>query len=152
VNRQLIYIFSAALILIAGSMTVFFLKTILSVPSPKPQTVRWDDSPMTIPVSSNGYDGEMLYMSKCASCHHIFKDLTGPSLMTALTSGRWDDRKNLYEWIRDPAAFMKKDSYTKELKVVYGSMMTGFPNLKDEEIDAIVEYVIKYSQTPIASL
>ncbi len=80
-------------------------------------------------------------MSKCASCHALFKDMTGPSLAMAIRSEQWADRKRLYDWIRNPEAFMKKDPYTKGLKEKFGSMMTAFPNLSNEEIDDIVEYI-----------
>jgi hypothetical protein len=36
---------------------------------------------------------------------------------------------------------MKKNEYIRELKNIYGSMMTAFPNLTNDEIDAICDYV-----------
>ncbi len=50
--------------------------------------------------------------------------------------------RNLYEWIRNPSAFMEKDSYARSLKEKFGSLMTAFPDLSDEEIDAIAAYII----------
>lgn len=50
-------------------------------------------------------------------------------------------RQNVYDWIRNPAAFMEKDGYTKALYKEYGSMMTGFPEMTNEEIDAICGYL-----------
>ena len=37
---------------------------------------------------------------------------------------------------------MAKDTYTQGLKAQYQVMMTGFPQLKENEIDAIVDYVM----------
>ncbi len=36
---------------------------------------------------------------------------------------------------------MKRNSYARTLKEKYGSMMTGFPDITDKEIDNIVEYI-----------
>ena len=36
---------------------------------------------------------------------------------------------------------MDKDPYTKSLKTKFGSVMTAFPDLTDNEVDAIVEYI-----------
>lgn len=67
--------------------------------------------------------------------------MTGPSLAMTIRNDQWADRKRLYAWIRDPEEFMKTDLYTKQLKKQYGSLMTAFPNLTDEEIDSIIEYI-----------
>lgn len=86
-------------------------------------------------------DGKRLFLGKCAACHHVFKEGTGPALSGFEERGSWSDREKLYEWIRNPLAFMKKDPYTKNLKVKYGSVMTAFPDLTNAEVDAIVEYI-----------
>lgn len=92
-------------------------------------------------------------MSKCASCHQVLKNATGPALVGFEERGPWVDRKKVYEWIKNPTAFMVKDKYTQELKKAYGSMMTRFPDLTNEEIDAIIEYLKdtnKQKNAPIA--
>lgn len=81
-------------------------------------------------------------MGKCASCHNIYKATTGPALLDFTERGPWSDRKNVYAWISNPAAFMKKNEYAANLKVQYGGqLMTAFPDLTHEEIDAICEYI-----------
>jgi cytochrome c2 len=93
--------------------------------------------------SVNAQNGEQLFKQNCASCHAIDKDVTGPALGGVLNRGPWaEDKKNLYSWVHDPAGFMAKDAYTKGLKAKFGVMMTGFPQLKNEEIDAIIDYVM----------
>lgn len=94
-----------------------------------------------LPVSPSAIKGKAFFNGKCASCHQLFKDATGPGLLGLEKRGTWSDRKNLYSWIRNPAAFMKNDKYTQELKASYGSMMQAFPDLSDMEIDAIVDYI-----------
>ncbi len=92
-------------------------------------------------LSAKAQAGKTLFMSKCASCHSLKQSIVGPALAGFEERGPWADRKKLYEWIRDPVAFMKKDSYTQGLQKQYRSLMTGFPNLADEEIDAICEFI-----------
>lgn len=82
-------------------------------------------------------------MSRCASCHSLFKDGTGPGLLDFQERGQWADRTQLYEWVKNPLAFMKKDPYTRELKKQYGTMMTGFPDITRDEVDAIADFLIQ---------
>ncbi len=39
---------------------------------------------------------------------------------------------------------MKNDPYTRELKKQYGTMMTGFPDITRNEVDAIADFLIQY--------
>jgi len=86
-------------------------------------------------------DGKALFNAKCASCHAIDKQLVGPALKGV--EDRWDDKKMIYEWIRNSAAVIKKGYpravavYTEYNKV----QMTAFPELKDQDIDAILTYI-----------
>ncbi|OQP68083.1 c-type cytochrome [Niastella populi] len=89
-------------------------------------------------------DGKAIFQDNCASCHAVFKDLTGPALGGLTTRGPWTDRKKLYDWVHNPAGFMKNDPYTQGLKAQFGgAMMTAFPSLSEKEIDAVVDYVEK---------
>jgi hypothetical protein len=36
---------------------------------------------------------------------------------------------------------MKKNKYTSDLKNTFGSMMQSFPEISNEEIDAIIAYI-----------
>ena len=93
--------------------------------------------------SVNAQNGEQLFKQNCASCHAIDKDVTGPALAGVAERGPWaEDKKNLYQWVHNPAGFMAKNPYTQALKAKYGVMMTGFPQLKENEIDAIIGYVM----------
>ncbi len=87
-------------------------------------------------------DGKALFSANCASCHAVYKKLTGPALSGLEGRGPWSDRKQLYAWIHNPAGFMKTDKYTADLKVEYnGVLMTAFPAISEKEIDAIVTYI-----------
>jgi mono/diheme cytochrome c family protein len=89
-------------------------------------------------------DGAVLFQTNCAACHSVTKDLTGPKLAGVESRGPWSDRKKLYEWIHNPAKFMQTNEYTQGLKQQHGGvMMTGFPQLSEKEIDAIITYINK---------
>jgi cytochrome c2 len=94
-------------------------------------------------ISATAQNGEQLFKQNCASCHAIDKDITGPALSGVLDRGPWaEDKKNLYAWVHNPPGFMAKNPYTQALKAKYQVMMTGFPQLKENEIDAIIGYVM----------
>ena len=87
-------------------------------------------------------NGQALFQQNCASCHAVAKNLTGPALAGVEGRGPWSDRKQLYAWIHNPAKFMASDPYTQGLKQQYGGVvMTGFPQLGEKDIDAIIDYV-----------
>lgn len=93
--------------------------------------------------SLRAQNGEQLFKQNCASCHAIDKVLTGPALGGVLNRGPWaEDKKNIYDWVQNPSAFMAKDAYTQQLKDQYRMPMPGFPQLKENEIDAIINYVM----------
>ena len=86
-------------------------------------------------------DGKTLFNTNCASCHQVHKNSTGPAL--AGVEGRWETKEKLYSWIRNSAAFLKTgDAYANKLYLEYNkTAMNQFPNLKNEEIDAILKYI-----------
>lgn len=142
-NKQVIYIVYAHLMIATLAGAGFLVKNIpltTTVENNKAlcgtETLSTNKS-----LSDKAQKGKILFQSNCAACHNLFKEVTGPSLVGFQDRGPWSDRAKLYEWIKNPATFMKKDSYAKTLKERYGSMMTAFPNLTNEEIDNIAEYI-----------
>lgn len=97
-------------------------------------------------------DGKALFTANCASCHAINKKLTGPALAGLEERGPWSDRKKLVAWIHNPAGFAKTEPYAANLIKEYGGvLMTGFPQLGEAEIDAIVKYIntpVKVDKVP----
>ncbi len=92
-------------------------------------------------------DGRALFQTNCASCHNLYKNLTGPALIGFQNRGPWADRKQLYAWVHNPVAYMAKDPYTKGLKAQMGSIMQAFPTLPEKDIDAIADYIAKAPAT-----
>ena len=85
--------------------------------------------------------GKTIFQQNCQSCHAINKKLTGPALEGFTERGPWTDKKNIVAWIHNPAAFIPTTPYTKALQAEYGSIMPGFPQLSEQDIDAIIEYI-----------
>ncbi len=94
--------------------------------------------------SAAAQNGEALFKANCASCHKPDKDFAGPALQG------WKDREPgdgwVYKWIKNPAGMIATDAYAKTLFGKWKpTVMTAFPNLKNEEIDAILGYVDAYT-------
>ena len=56
--------------------------------------------------------GKALFLGKCAACHNVFKDMTGPALGGMEERGKWADHNELLKWINNPAGYMAADAYT----------------------------------------
>lgn len=95
------------------------------------------------PVGDANINGEILFKANCASCHKCDKDFTGPALNGSLQ--RWgNDKKAMYEFIRNPAKSVVENAYAKQLYEKWNrTMMTSF-NLSDIQIDSILNYCENY--------
>lgn len=141
--RQVNYIIYAVLILSIAGTALHFIKKIPSELIVEKEEGRFcgTDDRVSRNLSFAALDGKKLFLSKCASCHNVFRDGAGPALGGFEERGLWADQNKLHEWIKDPAAFMKKDIYTRKLKEKYRSMMTAFPDITKEEVNAIAQYI-----------
>ncbi len=114
----------------------------------------------TSPVAKALIRGEILFKANCASCHKVDKDFTGPALAgwrMRVPGGDW-----IYRYIANPSALRETDPYAKYLAMKWNPViMTAFPVLGREDIDAIMGYVdnraLKYpslanTATPAASI
>lgn len=86
-------------------------------------------------------DGKALFQSNCASCHNPLKDATGPALKGV--DSRVPSKEWLYDWIHNSSKMIASgDKYANDLYNTWGkTAMTAFPQLSNEEIDAIITYV-----------
>lgn len=93
-------------------------------------------------------DGEALFKANCANCHKPDADYTGPALKgwaSRIPSADW-----VYDWVHNPAG--QSDPYATALKTKWApTIMTAFPQLKKEEIDAILKYVDDYAPPAAAA-
>lgn len=88
-------------------------------------------------------DGQALFKANCASCHKPDKDFTGPALKGA--RDREPDKEWVFKWVANTTSMVDSDPYAKGLKAKFGSVMTPFPQLKKEEITAILDWADKYT-------
>ena len=142
--NQAKYSVYACLILLLLSISVYSFNKLSSVKiiEDRNSGITDFDPPPTKEINSKG---KTLFQQNCASCHSITKDLTGPALAGIEERGPWTDRKNLVNWIQNPTLFIKTSEYTQDLQKKYGTIMTSFSHLKEEEIFEILDY-IKYSK------
>lgn len=134
-----IAIASMILVLLAISYSIFqplinskfFTEPEPVVSSPPPPVIKETQYP----------EGKVLFQQNCQACHAKFK--THYLLKGFTKRGPWTVRENIYEYIRDPDAFVKKDPYAKALKEEFGSAKPAFPHLTDHQIDQIVNYAEK---------
>ena len=89
--------------------------------------------------------GKTLFKANCAQCHNrnMKDDLTGPAL--AGVQKRWSDypKEDLYKWIRNSQALII-EKHPKAIELWDNwkpTIMTSYPNLSDEEIDAMLSYI-----------
>lgn len=90
-------------------------------------------------------EGKKLFQTKCASCHMVNKELTGPALKGV--EDRWPNKQMLYAFIKNSEAVIATDSYAKTLWQQYNlTIMPPHPDLTDENITNILKYVQAVSE------
>ena len=91
-------------------------------------------------LKSQGPNGERLFRSYCAPCHHPTRKLIGPPLKDARK--RVPTKDWIYRWVRNPDALLKqREPYAYKLFEEYNyNRQTAFPDLSDQEIDAILDF------------
>lgn len=87
--------------------------------------------------------GKELFLANCASCHSVDmkKDLTGPALGDFMKNWNYDTSR-VYQFIRNSQDLIAQgDTYATSLYQQWGSVMTPFPTLNNEDIDDILAYI-----------
>ena len=142
---------SAFLLIVVGAAIYFGFKKLSTGKDVRnPSTVIDYDEPVGILTKSQS-DGKMLFMSKCASCHAIFKNVTGPALFGVSERGPWRDSIKLFRYIKHPELFNKM-KYIDSLRQVYGFNHMAFPDLSNQDIKSILEYISKQDQRPVPEI
>src|SRR5688572_22186686 len=138
--KEIKYIIHAFLLLLVILILFIGLKSVLVElqNDPGPGVTIAED---TKSVSNIYVKGKELFMAKCGACHILNANSTGPSLCSFEDRGPWNERENVYQWIKNPQEFREKSQYAKELSESFPAMMTGFPDLTNEEIDEIIKYI-----------
>lgn len=89
-------------------------------------------------------DGQTIFRTYCASCHKPDEDFTGPALKGARQ--REPSKDWVYKWVPNTTSMVQTDPYAKQLFAKFGSVMTPFPDLKKEEIDAVLDWANTYEK------
>jgi len=101
----------------------------------------------TVSAQGDATAGEGIFKAKCASCHNMTKDVTGPALMGILDGTRAPSKGWLKLWIKDNAALRASgDAYANKIFDAWGGKsMTGFAYFSEKELDDVVEYIGTYA-------
>jgi len=92
-------------------------------------------------------EGKTIFYGRCASCHMVNKEMTGPALRGV--EDRWPDKKKLYAFIRNSGELIKTDPYAKNLWLQYNQTeMNKHPDLSDSQIEHILQYIKSVSVQP----
>lgn len=87
--------------------------------------------------------GEALFKAKCATCHMPHKNSTGPKL--AGVRDKWSSggakEGSIYQWVNNWQTAAANDPYAAEVSKWSPTAMSAFPDLKKEDIDAIMDWV-----------
>jgi cytochrome c2 len=83
-------------------------------------------------------DGERLFKSNCANCHKPDKDFTGPALVGIYE--RWEDKKLLFEYVRNSTKIIAENKYAKALHEKWSKLVMPSFTLTDSEIKSILDY------------
>lgn len=93
-------------------------------------------------TANNTAVGESLFKINCSLCHKPNEEFTGPALKDV--AGRWPGKETLYDFVKNSQEVISRNAYAKQLFEKYNqSPMPPFPQLKDEEIEAILNYCNK---------
>jgi mono/diheme cytochrome c family protein len=87
-------------------------------------------------------NGRIIFGANCSTCHALDKQLTGPALRGVEQRGPWTNRQNLFAWTHNPGGFIPMANYTTCLVQTYnGQIMPSFPQLSDDDLNAIYDYI-----------
>jgi cytochrome c551/c552 len=87
--------------------------------------------------------GEGLFKAKCATCHQPHKNGTGPKLFQVRQKWESGGAKDgsLYQWVKNWQAAAASDPYAQTVSTWAPSAMNAFPELSNDDIDAIFDWV-----------
>jgi mono/diheme cytochrome c family protein len=104
----------------------------------------FEESVQAIPQQpSPKVNGKALFMAKCITCHMVDKDGTAPKLRNVRK--KWSHAgakpESIYTWVRDWEKAVIEDNYAREVSKWSPTASIKLPELSDEQIDAIFDYV-----------
>jgi cytochrome c2 len=96
----------------------------------------------TTDTSKQRYDGKIIFQNKCAACHILFMDATGPDLIGFTRRGPWADKRKVLDYLTNPQKFYKENKSTYIEKLYeYNEVSHQIFLISQEEVDAIIRYL-----------
>lgn len=94
--------------------------------------------------------GEGLFKSKCATCHQIHKDGTGPKLFGVREKWASGGAKegSIIKWVNNWQAAVASDPYAETVSKMKPTAMNAFPDLSEEQIVSIFDWVDSQVEAP----
>ena len=92
-------------------------------------------------------NGRSLFEKSCSTCHNFNEDAIGPNLsgVTRQIETSW-----IREFIQNPAkAIDANDTRALALVAKYKTQMPGFPDLSEQDLDAILSYLHTFETLPL---
>ena len=104
--------------------------------------MNWKDpSPLKDSLQDYLNTGKAIFMANCRACHALDKVLTGPAMRGLESRGPWGSRSQLYAFTRNPSGYIPRTCYTKNLAATFGQIMPSFPQLNDEDLKQVYDYI-----------
>jgi cytochrome c5 len=108
--NQIKYLLWAGLVLACVVLGTVLLRTLASTefvsqPSSALIDIETLDPAENMPAD---IEGQRLFAANCQQCHSIHKVIVGPALHEVTQRGPWGNQENIYDWVRNPEAFIKK--------------------------------------------
>tara|TARA_R110002072_G_scaffold232309_3_gene389756 strand:- start:30420 stop:31766 length:1347 start_codon:yes stop_codon:yes gene_type:complete len=108
---------------------------------------KWNLSAITLLFLASSFNsqaqGEDLFKVKCATCHQVFKDGTGPKLFGVRQ--KWEDggalEGSIIQWVNNFEAAKAADPYAVSVSSYSGTDMNKFPDLSEDQINSIFDWV-----------
>lgn len=111
---------------------------IIDIAEPKQEEKSIFSAANSIPVITINENGKTLFRENCAACHSLHHH----NFMAGITE-RVPDRRLLRAFVRNSQEVIQSgEPYFVEMYEVYNkTAMSSFPDLADQEIDDIIEYI-----------
>lgn len=108
---------------------------------------KWCLSALTVVVLGGAFQtqaqGDALFKAKCATCHQVFKDGTGPKLFGARAKWEGDGApaEAIFQWVNNWEVAVAKYPYAAQVSSWSPTAMSTFPDLTQEQITSIFDWV-----------
>lgn len=107
--------------------------------------IEWWGKPIDEYPKNPKLRGELLFNTKCATCHMAHQDGTGPKLFRVRQKWAEGGAKegSIYQWVAEWSKAAESDPYAGEVSDLKPTAMNQFPELKGRtaDIDAIFNYL-----------